>query len=94
MMNVQTTAVKEDIQVRLRRIEGQVRGVQRMVDEERDCREIVQQLKAVQSAVKNATNVFLQAYARECLLNDDELSLEDRAALVDDLLNLMTRIDN
>ena len=33
MMNVQTTAVKEDIQVRLRRIEGQVRGVQRMVDE-------------------------------------------------------------
>ncbi|HSO28248.1 MAG TPA: metal-sensitive transcriptional regulator [Anaerolineales bacterium] len=93
-MNVQSTAVKEDIQVRLRRIEGQVRGVHRMVDEDRDCREIVQQLKAVQSAVKTATNVFLQAYARECLLNDEALSSEERAALVDDLLNLMTRIES
>lgn len=93
-MNVQSTAVKDDIQVRLRRIEGQVRGVQRMVDEERDCREIVQQLKAVQSAVKTATNLFLQAYARECLLNDEDSTAEERAALVDDLLNLMTRMES
>jgi CsoR family transcriptional regulator, copper-sensing transcriptional repressor len=91
-MKVESTAVKENMQNRLRRIEGQVRGVQRMVDEERDCREIVQQLKAIQAAARNATNEFIQAYARECLLQDGTPSPE-RAALVDDLLTMLTRID-
>jgi CsoR family transcriptional regulator, copper-sensing transcriptional repressor len=90
-MNVQSTAVKEQMQHRLRRIEGQVRGVQRMIDEERDCREVVQQLRAVQAAVRNATHEFVQAYARECLLQNDAVLPEQRAALVDDLLTLLTR---
>lgn len=91
-MKVESTAVKENMQNRLRRIEGQVRGVQRMVDEERDCREIVQQLKAVQAAMRNATNEFIQAYARECLLQEETPPAE-RAALVDDLLTMLTRLE-
>jgi CsoR family transcriptional regulator, copper-sensing transcriptional repressor len=92
-MKVQSTAVKEEMQVRLRRIEGQVRGIERMLDEERDCREVVQQLKAVQSALKNATAVFMRGYARECLLDTDHVDPEAREALVDDLLSLMTKVD-
>ncbi len=50
-MKVEGAATKEELQRRLKRIEGQVRGVQRMLDEDRDCHEIVQQLSAFFSAI-------------------------------------------
>ncbi|MCS6881142.1 MAG: metal-sensitive transcriptional regulator [Oscillochloridaceae bacterium] len=64
---------REDILLRLRRIEGQVRGVQRMVDEGRDCREIIIQVAAIKSALASVSNQVLQCYARNCL-SDDELA--------------------
>lgn len=57
---------------RLHRIEGQVRGVVNMLDQERDCREIIQQLSAIQSALQGASRVFLQEYASACLANLDD----------------------
>ncbi|MCA9998449.1 MAG: metal-sensitive transcriptional regulator, partial [Anaerolineales bacterium] len=44
-MKIQSSAVKENMHQRLRRIEGQVQGVQRMLDADRDCGDIVQQLR-------------------------------------------------
>lgn len=64
---------REDILLRLRRIEGQVRGVQRMVDEGRDCREIIIQVAAIKSALASVSSQVLQCYARNCL-SDDELA--------------------
>ncbi|MGQ9925630.1 MAG: metal-sensitive transcriptional regulator [Chloroflexaceae bacterium] len=64
---------REDILLRLRRIEGQVRGVQRMVDEGRDCREIVIQVAAIKAALTSVNSQVLQCYARNCL-GDDELA--------------------
>lgn len=89
-MNVHSQEVKDDLQKRLRRIEGQVRGVQRMLDEERDCREIVQQLNAVHAAVGNATHLFVRAYAKDCLLG--ESGGQDTGAVIDDLLDLIARV--
>jgi DNA-binding FrmR family transcriptional regulator len=71
-MKIQDQDVKNKLVLRLRRIEGQVRGIQSMLDEERDCREILQQLAAVHSAVQGASRVFLQEYATACLLEMDE----------------------
>lgn len=87
-MKVQSGNVKEDLQKRLRRIEGQVRGVQKMLDEDRDCHEIVQQLAAIRSAVQGASLIFMREYASDCLMNaaPDKTS---RKELVDDLINLM-----
>lgn len=56
---------------RLRRIEGQVRGVQDMLRDERDCREIMQQLSAIHSAVQATSRIFLQDYATACLTEVD-----------------------
>jgi DNA-binding FrmR family transcriptional regulator len=56
-MKVEGAATKEELQKRLKRIEGQVRGVQRMLDEDRDCHEIVQQLAAIRS-VQGASVMF------------------------------------
>jgi DNA-binding FrmR family transcriptional regulator len=43
-----------------------------MLDEERDCREIMQQLSAIHSAVQGASRIFLQEYATTCLAEMDE----------------------
>lgn len=92
-MKLQSTAVKTDLKNRLRRVEGQVRGVQRMLDEDRDCREIVQQLTAIRSAVHNARLQFMRTYARECLLQGVELSEDERTALVDELIDLVGKVE-
>ncbi|HLF01937.1 MAG TPA: metal-sensitive transcriptional regulator, partial [Anaerolineales bacterium] len=70
-MKIRNDAVKEDLLKRLKRIEGQVRGVQKMIEEGRDCHEIVQQLAAVKSAVQGASLLFMKDYASDCLMNID-----------------------
>jgi DNA-binding FrmR family transcriptional regulator len=74
-MKIQNQEAKQKLVQRLRRIEGQVRGVQGMLDEERDCREIMQQLAAIHSAVQGASRIFLQEYAAACLVEMDQASL-------------------
>ena len=88
-MKLQSPATSDELQKRLRRVEGQVRGIQKMLDDDRECAEIVQQLNAAQAALRNATAVFMQAHARECLLRGVELEAADQAALVDDLFRLL-----
>lgn len=55
---------------RVRRIEGQARGVARMIEEDRDCGEILQQLAAVRSAAHQATIALVRSYATECVVSD------------------------
>lgn len=89
-MKLDNPLVKRNLSNRLKRIEGQVRGVQSMVDEERDCHEIMQQLSSIRSAVQSASMEFLQEYATSCLVNVDESS--DRAGrerMVKDLISLL-----
>lgn len=63
-------SVKADLVKRIRRLEGQARGVARMVEEDRDCSEILQQLAAVRSAAHQATITLVRAYTVECALSD------------------------
>ncbi len=64
---MEKTERKTALLQRLRRIEGQVRGVQKMLEEDRDCREIAQQLQAIRSAVKSANQELIQTYLKECI---------------------------
>ncbi len=78
-MNIQNPEAKEKLIQRLRRVEGQIRGVEAMLDEERDCQEILQQLSAIRSAVQSASRIFLQEYASACLLElDQDAPVENR----------------
>ena len=90
-MRIRSDAAKVDLHKRLRRIEGQARGVQKMVDDDRDCHEVLQQLKAMQAAVERATGVFMQAVARDCLLNPNMEDGRSREETIDELLELMTK---
>ena len=59
-------ADKSKILNRLRRLEGQVRGLHKMVEEERPCRDILTLLAGVRSALDAAGDQILEAYLNEC----------------------------
>ncbi len=71
MLHIKNQEVKTIINRRLSRIEGQIRGVKKMVDEDRDCKDIVQQLIAIRAAVQATSLSFMQDVATDCLLNQD-----------------------
>lgn len=82
-MKLKDPNAKQALIRRLARIEGQLRGVQSMVEQERDCQEVLQQLSAIRSAVQGASLVFLEQYVSGCLLDDatiDERGQRERLA--------------
>ncbi len=66
-MKLNNPETKGKLIQRLKRLEGQVRGVQQMVADERDCREIMQQLAAAHAAVQSVSRVFFRDYAAVCM---------------------------
>jgi DNA-binding FrmR family transcriptional regulator len=54
------------IKNRLKRLEGQVRGLQKMVDEDRECRDILTLLSGVRSALEATGDLIFEAYLEEC----------------------------
>ncbi len=64
--------VKADLHTRLRRIEGQVRGIQNMIEEDRECRDIVTQIAAVTKAMEQVGFRMLASGLTHCLQNPDE----------------------
>ena len=60
----------------IRRIEGQVRGVQQMIDDKRYCIDIVNQIKAIKSALSRVESQILEKHLRSCVtqvLNKKEM---------------------
>ncbi len=62
------TATKDQLQARLSRIEGQVRGVARMVDEDRYCIDVLTQISAIRAALDKVALGLLDDHARHCLV--------------------------
>ena len=62
------TATKDQLQKRLARIEGQVRGVSKMVDDDRYCIDVLTQINAVRAALDKVALGLLDDHARHCLL--------------------------
>jgi DNA-binding FrmR family transcriptional regulator len=58
--------LQKDLQDRLSRIEGQVRGVARMLEGQRLCLEVLQQLASIQAALKGVTRTVLRNYLERC----------------------------
>ena len=72
----------DDLTKRLRRAEGQLRGVQQMLEDGRDCREIAQQLAAATKALQRTGFVLITAGLTWCL-SDPERSAEEGYELED-----------
>jgi CsoR family transcriptional regulator, copper-sensing transcriptional repressor len=84
--------VKQSVLVRLRRIEGQIRGLQKMVEEERYCADVVTQIASVQEALRGASRALLHNHLRHCassaIRSGDESAAE---AMYEELLELVFR---
>jgi DNA-binding FrmR family transcriptional regulator len=76
---------------RLRRIEGQVRGLQRMVDEERYCADILTQLSSVQEALRAVGKELLRNHLKHCATSAIRAGAEEAEAMYDELTDLMYR---
>jgi DNA-binding FrmR family transcriptional regulator len=90
-MKIENQDTKSSLINRLKRIEGQLRGVQLMLDEERDCREIMQQLTAISSAVKSTSRSFFQDYAALCLADMDQDQPDHNEVLLQELVELLDK---
>lgn len=58
---------KEDMLKRLKRIEGQVRGIYKMIDEERHCADILTQVAAVRAAMNKVGSLILEKNSIQCI---------------------------
>ena len=83
------TATKDQLLTRLRRIEGQVRGVEGMVEDERYCIDVLTQISAIQAALDKVALGLLDDHARHCVMGaaDDE-----RADKTDELMAAVGRL--
>jgi CsoR family transcriptional regulator, copper-sensing transcriptional repressor len=80
---------KDALAKRLRRIEGQVRGLQKMVDEERYCADVLTQIASVQEALRGVGKILLQNHLTHCTTDAIRSGDPERArAVVDELVTL------
>jgi DNA-binding FrmR family transcriptional regulator len=62
-----TEEVRRDVLLRLRKVSGQVQGITKMVEDDRYCVDVLQQLSAVSSAVESASKVVVRNYLERCV---------------------------
>ncbi|SDN66669.1 metal-sensitive transcriptional regulator [Alkalicoccus daliensis] len=80
----------KQVQNRLKRIEGQLKGVMRMVENKEDCRNVVTQLSAVGSALDRATALIVSENLEQCVRESIEKG-ESTENLVKDAVNLLVK---
>jgi DNA-binding FrmR family transcriptional regulator len=83
------TATKDQLLNRLKRIEGQVRGVQAMVDDDRYCIDVITQISAVQAALDKVALGLLDDHARHCVIGAGE---DEQADKTDELMAAVARL--
>lgn len=62
---------KKDLQNRLRRIEGQVKGVEKMIGTGSNCKDVLIQIAAIRSALNKVGGIVLENYAKDCISEGD-----------------------
>ena len=82
------SATPDQVGARLRRIEGQIRGIARMLENDRSCEDIVTQLMAVRSGIDTAGALILDTHLERCLAEDDS---PERIAQLRDSMKLWWR---
>ena len=84
-------ADKARIQARLRRMEGQIRGVQRMIDQDQYCVDVLTQISAVIAAARTVGLLVLQDHIRGCVIGADATTREDRLDELNEAIERFTR---
>lgn len=86
-----TTIDKKHIQNRLNRIEGQLKGIKKMVDEDCYCNDLLIQVVAVEKSMKSLANYILENHLYKCITNDLE---KGNYEVIDEVISLFKRFNN
>ena len=81
--------VKERNLNRLRRLEGQVRGIQRMIEEDRYCADILTQVSSIQEALRGVARELMRNHLKHCASSAIRAGEDDAEAMYDELVDLM-----
>ena len=81
---------KDELQKRLRRIEGQTRGLQKMVDEDRWCPDILQQIAAVRAALDKVALGLASGHVQHCMAMSDDP--KRRGEMTEELMTAIGRL--
>jgi CsoR family transcriptional regulator, copper-sensing transcriptional repressor len=76
-----------DLGLRLRRIEGQIRGIARMIEEDRTCEDVITQLMAVRAGMDRVTSEIVRLHVDRCLRDMPRERAGDEVARIVTLLN-------
>lgn len=85
---------KDSLRTRLRRVEGQVRGIARMIDEDRYCVDVINQVQAVRAALRSLEDEIIRDHANHCVadaIRAGDPKEQDRK--IEELLMVLGRID-
>ena len=81
---------KKYLKTRLKTIEGQVRGISNMIDEDRYCNDILIQLLAINKSIKSVSNDLLKSHLNSCLV---ESIKNDDLSIIDEIMELIKKIN-
>jgi DNA-binding FrmR family transcriptional regulator len=80
----------DNMKNRLKRVEGQVRGVLKMMDEEKSCRDVVGQLSAIRTAVDKAMAHIVAVNLEQCIV-EEQAKGKDTSKLVEEAVSLLVK---
>ncbi|MGE7918593.1 metal-sensitive transcriptional regulator [Viridibacillus sp. NPDC093762] len=81
----------DQIKNRLKRIEGQLKGVIRMIEEEKECKDVITQLSASRSAIDRAIGLIVSTNLVRCMEDENELKGKDKETLIKEAVDLLVK---
>jgi DNA-binding FrmR family transcriptional regulator len=81
----------DQVKNRVKRIEGQLRGILRMMEENKDCKDVITQLSATRSAIDRTIGVIVSSNLIECVQMANETGDRNMEELVKEAVNLLVR---
>ncbi|WP_416829100.1 metal-sensitive transcriptional regulator [Ectobacillus polymachus] len=81
----------QEMKNRLKRIEGQIRGILRMLEEEQECKQVVTQLSAARSAIDRSIGVIVGSNLEQCLRDQMENGEYENRNLVKEAVELLVK---
>ena len=81
---------KKRINRRLKTIEGQIRGIQNMIDDDKYCKDILVQLLAIDKSIKSVSNEILKDHLSTCVVRDIK---NGNTEVIDEVMELIRRLD-
>ena len=85
-----TEEEKKYLRIRLNTIEGQIRGVSKMVDEDKYCNDILTQLLAINKSIKSLSTDILRGHLSTCVVEDIK---NDKLEVINEVMDLIGRLD-